>query len=85
VLTAQVGSDTTALNQDTSQLKGAQTALLAAAAHVNQQSSLISALHGWLGGVEQALNAISVGKQAQGLASLASVSSSCSGPAAASA
>ena len=42
VLKTQVGSDTTALNQDSSQLLGAQTSLSAAQAHVTQQASLIT-------------------------------------------
>ena len=78
LLTAQVGSDTTALNQDASQLKGAQAALAAAEAHVSQQSSQITALRTCLGGVERALNALSVDKQARAIAALKSVSSSCS-------
>ena len=41
LVTAQVGNDTTALAQDTSQLKGAQSALSAAQAHVFEQASLL--------------------------------------------
>jgi chromosome segregation ATPase len=78
LLTSQVGSDTTALNQDVSQLQGAQAALAAAEAHVSQQSSQITALRTCLGGVERALNALSVDKQARAIAALKSVSSSCS-------
>jgi hypothetical protein len=84
VLTTQVGSDSTALGQDASQLQGAQTALLAADANVSQQASEISFLHTCLSGVEQALNTLSVGKQALALNLLSSVSSSCSMAAAAS-
>ncbi len=78
LLTSQVGSDTTALNEDVSQLQGAQAALAAAEAHVSQQSSQITALRTCLGGVERALNALSVDKQARAIAALKSVSSSCS-------
>ena len=67
VLTDQVGSDTTAFDQATSQLKGAQTALEAAQANLTQQASLITSLQTCLGGVEQALNALSVNNQLAGL------------------
>ena len=78
LLTAQVGSDTTALAQDASQLQGAQAALAAAQAHVSQQSSLITSLTTCLGGVERALNALSVGKKGRAIAAIQSVSASCS-------
>jgi hypothetical protein len=73
----QVQSDTTALSQDASQLKGAQTALSAAQADVTQQSSMITSLQTCLGGVEQALNALSVSNQLRAFVLLESVSSSC--------
>ncbi len=63
VLTDQVGSDTTTFDQATSQLKGAQTALEAAQANLTQQASLITSLQACLGGVEPALNALSVNNQ----------------------
>jgi uncharacterized protein YegL len=78
LVTQQAGNDSTALNQDTSQLQGAESALSAAQAHVAQQASLLTALHTCLGGVEQALNALAVGSQAKAAASLYSVSASCS-------
>jgi len=84
LLTAQVGSDTTALNQDASQLQGALGALAAAQAHVSQQSSQIDSLTTCLGGVERALNALSVAKRGRAFAALESVASSCSSAAAAS-
>jgi hypothetical protein len=77
VLETQVGSDTTALNQDASQLLGAQTSLAAAQTHVTQQASLITSLQTCLVGVEQALNALAVGKQAKAIVALNSVSTSC--------
>jgi hypothetical protein len=77
LLETQVGTDTTALSQDASQLLGAQTSLAAAKAHVTQQASLITSLQTCLGGVEQALNALAVGAQAKAIAALNSVSSSC--------
>ncbi len=78
LVTQQAGNDATALNQDTSQLQGAESALSAAQAHVAQQASLLTALHTCLGGVEQALNALAVGSQGKAAASLYSVSASCS-------
>jgi len=78
VLTVQVGNDSTALNQDASELTGAQAALAAAQAHVSQQKTLIGSLQNCLGGVERALNALSVGKQSRAVAALESVSQSCS-------
>lgn len=77
VLQTQVGSDNTALTQDASQLLGAQTSLAAAQSHVSQQASLISSLQACLPGVEQALNALAVGNQADAIAALNSVSVSC--------
>ncbi len=77
VLRTQVGSDTTALNQDASQLLGAQTSLNAARTHVTQQASLITSLQTCLVGVEQALNALAVGKQAKAIAALNAFSTSC--------
>ncbi len=64
-------------NQDASQLLGAQTSLAAAQTHVTQQASLITSLQTCLVGVEQALNALAVGKQAKAIAALNSVSTSC--------
>ena len=78
ILKTQVGSDSTALSQDTSQLLGAQTSLAAAKAHVSQQALLIGSLKTCLVGVEQALNELAVGKQAGAIAALNSVSASCS-------
>jgi hypothetical protein len=77
VLKTQVGSDTTALSQDSSQLLGAQTSLSAAQAHVTQQASLITSLQTCLVGVERALNGLAVGDQAAAIAALNAVSTSC--------
>ena len=77
ILETQVGSDSTALSQDSSQLLGAQTALAAAQAHVTQQKSLITSLQTCLVGVERALNELAVGKQSNAIAALNSVSTSC--------
>jgi hypothetical protein len=77
ILETQVGSDSTALGQDRSQLLGAQTSLAAAQAHVTQQASLITSLQTCLVGVERALNELAVGKQSNAIAALNSVSASC--------
>jgi hypothetical protein len=77
VLKTQVGSDTTALTQDSSQLLGAQTSLSAAQAHVTQQASLITSLQSCLVGVEQALNELAIGNRASAIAALNAVSASC--------
>ncbi len=77
VLQTQVGSDTTALNQDASQLLGAQTSLTSAQTHVTQQASRITSLQTCLVGVEQALNALAVGKKDKAVTALNSVSTSC--------
>jgi hypothetical protein len=77
VLKTQVGSDTTALNQDAAQLLGAQTSLSAAQTHVSQQATLITSLQACLVGVEQALNQLAIGKQSSAIAALNAVSSSC--------
>jgi hypothetical protein len=76
-LKTQVGSDTTALNQDSAQLLGAQTSLSAAQSHVTQQASLIGSLQACLVGVEQALNELAVGNQARAIDALNAVASSC--------
>jgi chromosome segregation ATPase len=78
LVTEQVGSDNTALAQDTAQLQGAKSALSAAQAHVFEQASLINSLHSCLGGVEQALNALAVGDQANAAAALTWVATPCS-------
>jgi hypothetical protein len=77
VLLAQVASGTTTWNQDTAQLKAAQSALAVVREDVSQQSSLIGALHTCLGGVQQALNALAVNNQATAVSALNSVASSC--------
>jgi hypothetical protein len=78
LVTEQVGSDTTALAQDTSQLEGARSALSSAQAHIFEQASLLNSLHECLGGVEQALNALAVSNQAKAADALKWVSTPCS-------
>ncbi len=77
VLKTQVGSDTTALSQDSLQLLGAQTSLSAAQTHVTQQASLITSLQSCLVGVERALNELAIGNQPNAIAALNAVSASC--------
>jgi uncharacterized protein involved in exopolysaccharide biosynthesis len=77
LVSVQVGSDYTALAQDVSQLKAAQSALVAARSHVSQQSTQIGSLHECLGGVEQALNALAVKDQESAVLALSAVSASC--------
>ena len=78
VVTQQVGDDTTALAQDTSQLQGARAALSAAQAHVLEQAALLNSLHTCLGGVEQALNALAVANQTKAADALQKVATPCS-------
>lgn len=73
----QVGTDSVALTQDTSELKAAQTALSDARSHVSVQSTTIGSLVVCLGGVEQALTALSVNDQPRVIAALDAVSASC--------
>jgi hypothetical protein len=77
ILKTQVGSDSTALSQDASELLGAQTSLAAAQAHVTQQAGQITSLQTCLTGVEHALNELAVGDQASAIAALNSVTADC--------
>jgi hypothetical protein len=78
LVTQRVGTDSTALTQDTSQLEGARAALSAAQAHVFEQASLLNSLHACLAGVERALNALAVGYQAKAADALQWVATPCS-------
>ena len=73
----QVGSDTTTLSQDGSQLQGIETALANARSNVSSQTLMKSELQVCLAGVEQALNALSVNDQSHAIAALDTVSTSC--------
>lgn len=79
-----VDVDTTALAQDTARLKGAQAALAQAQAHVSQQGASINDLRTCLGGVEQSLNALSVGDLSSAISQLKNVSGACQSVAASS-
>ena len=83
LLGTQVGDDATALNQDTSQLKGARWALALTQANVTKENALITSLRTCLSGVEEAMNSLAVGQLDGTLSELGAVSSSCSAAAAA--
>jgi len=78
LVTQQVGTDSTTLTQDRSQLEGARSALTAARAHVAEQATLLNSLHGCLAGVEQALNALALGNQSKAVDALKWVVTPCS-------
>jgi hypothetical protein len=84
ILDGQVQTDTASLTSNTAQLKNMQTALLQAQSTVSAQGSTINGLQTCLGGVEQSLNALSIGDQAKGLAALSAVSGTCQSVASAS-
>lgn len=75
---AQVGADTTSLAQDTAQLQGVASALAGAQAGVSGQTSEMHDLKACLAGVEQGLNALSVGDRVHALGALQAVATSCS-------
>jgi septal ring factor EnvC (AmiA/AmiB activator) len=73
----QLAQTTTALTNDTAQLREVETALANSQSNVSSQQSTISALHSCLGGVEQSLNALSVGDQNSADNALVAVSADC--------
>jgi len=73
----QVGVDTTTLSQDVTQLQGVEAALAGARAGVSTQTRAMNDLQTCLGGVEQGLNALSVGDQVHAADALTAVSTSC--------
>jgi hypothetical protein len=77
LLSARVANDTATAEQDTNQLKAAQAELAALQKHVTQQTALIGSLHTCLGGVERALNALSVDRPDQVVLALQAVRPSC--------
>jgi septal ring factor EnvC (AmiA/AmiB activator) len=83
-LEAQVQTDTASLTSESTQLTGTRAALLQAQSTVSQQGSTINDLQSCLDGVEQSLNALSVGDQTMGLQELGSVSGVCQSVASAS-
>jgi hypothetical protein len=77
LLSARVANDTAAATQDANQLKTAQAELVALQEHVTQQTVLIGSLRTCLGGVERALNALSVGRPDRVVVELQAVGASC--------
>jgi hypothetical protein len=76
-LKAQVGRDSASLQQDEAQLMAVQAALTFTQADVSQQTTRLAALHVCLGGVQQALNALSLADPSSASFDLGAVSSSC--------
>jgi septal ring factor EnvC (AmiA/AmiB activator) len=77
VVDGQITQSTTALADDQTQLQDAQTALAQSEGTVSSQVASINVLQTCLGGVTQALNALSVGDQSTAISALNSVTSSC--------
>jgi hypothetical protein len=73
----EVDANAAALASDTAELRSVQGALAQAQANVSAQGSNITALNTCLGGVEKAMNALSVGDQASAIAALNATSASC--------
>ncbi len=73
----QVALDTTTLSQDVSQLQGVEAALVGARASVSNQTKAMDDLRTCLGGVEQGLNALSVGDRVHAVNALSAVSTDC--------
>jgi hypothetical protein len=77
LLSARVANDDAVAQEDANQVRTAQAELAALQAHVTQQTVLIGSLHTCLGGVERALNALSVSRPDQVVVALQAVKSSC--------
>jgi chromosome segregation ATPase len=77
LVNGQVEQTNSALTNDTAQLREVETALTNAQSDVSSQQSTIVALHSCLGGVEQSLNALSVGDQNSADNALVAVSTDC--------
>jgi septal ring factor EnvC (AmiA/AmiB activator) len=77
VVNGQITQSTTALANDQTELQDAQTALAKSEGTVSSQGASINVLQSCLGGITQALNALSVGDQATAISALNSVTSSC--------
>ena len=77
LVNGQVEQTNRALTNDTVQLREVETALANAQSNVSSQQSTIAALHSCLGGVEQSLNALSVGDENSADNALVAVSADC--------
>ena len=76
-LRGQVTQDSATLATDTATLNGVKAALERSQATVGRQNAASGSLHTCLGGVEEALNALSLGDQKHALAALGAVAPSC--------
>ncbi|MGP0029217.1 MAG: hypothetical protein ACLPVF_01785 [Acidimicrobiales bacterium] len=77
VADGHVGADTATFTEDTTELKGIEATLALARANVAHQGSTIADLQTCLGGVEQALNALSVGDLNDAIGQLTTVTPAC--------
>ncbi|HWE66317.1 MAG TPA: hypothetical protein VG298_06705 [Acidimicrobiales bacterium] len=76
-LNGEIGQTAPALGRDTAQLQSDQAALARSQANFARQGSAIIDLQACLGGVEQALNALSVGDQRSAVDALNAAATSC--------
>ncbi len=76
-LESQVTADSAVLAADTSTLDGALVALAESRQDVTSQSAVIGNLQTCLGGVEKALNALSLADQKDAVAALRAVATAC--------
>jgi hypothetical protein len=83
-LESQATDASSSLSQETSQLQSVLASLAHVQTDVSQQGSSIVGLQDCLGGVEQALNALSVGDQRSAITALDAVTTSCESAVAAS-
>jgi len=81
----QISVSQTALSADTTLLQGVRAALAQAQTDASDKASYIVSLKTCQGGVQQALNALSVGDQSHAVAALTAVSTACQSAATASA
>jgi chromosome segregation ATPase len=76
-LKLRIGASEKALSADTTLLQGVRAALAQAQQDVAEKSAYITSLKTCQGGVQQALNALSVGDQSHAVAALNAVSAAC--------
>ena len=82
ILKLQTTASGSALATDTASLQSARTALVQAQTDASSKSGYIANLQTCQGGVQQALNALSVGDQPHAVSALQNVSSACQSAAA---
>ncbi len=76
-LRVQISVSEKALSADTTQLQGIRAALAQAQTDASDKSSYIDSLKTCQGGVQQAVNALSVGDESHAVAALTAVSTAC--------